>query len=174
MGNTEYSGFLSWVEKAQRALLTFLMVAVAVMVFIQVVLRYVFKAPLMGIEELLLFPSIWLYFIGAMNASLERSQIVARVLEVFLKKEKTIYLVRSIASIISLIVSLWLSYWGWDFLKYSMRVDKVSPTLYIPTIYADAMVFMALVVISFYTFLELIHNFDLFKKAQSSERRILS
>jgi len=83
-------------------------------------------------------------------------------------------LVRSIASVISLIVAIWLTYWGWDFLKYSLRVGKVSPTLYIPTIYSDAMVFIALVVISFYTFLELVHNFDLFKKAQSSERRILS
>jgi TRAP-type C4-dicarboxylate transport system permease small subunit len=169
-----YTGFLGWVEKTQRFLLTVLMVTIAVMVFTQVILRYVFKAPLMGIEEMLLFPSVWLYFIGAMNASLERSQIVARVLEVFLKKEKSVYLVRSIASVISLIVAIWLTYWGWDFLKYSLRVGKVSPTLYIPTIYSDAMVFIALVVISFYTFLELVHNFDLFKKAQSSERRILS
>ena len=31
---------------------------------VQIVLRYVFHAPLMGVEELLYFPTIWLYLLG--------------------------------------------------------------------------------------------------------------
>jgi len=158
------SGFIDWAEKVQHMLLFGLLVAISVMVFIQVLLRYVFKAPLMGIEELLLFPTVWLYFIGGMNASLERSQIVARVLEVFVKKDKAIYLIRTIASVLSLGVACWLTYWGYDFLKYSLRVDKVSPTLYIPTIYADALVFVGLVFMTFYTLLEIFHNYAIFQR----------
>ncbi|GAH68662.1 unnamed protein product, partial [marine sediment metagenome] len=45
----------------------FLLIAgmfVTVLVFIEVMLRYVFKAPLFGVEELICFIAMWLYFIG--------------------------------------------------------------------------------------------------------------
>lgn len=164
LGSSNGSGFIDWIEQVQHVVLTVLMVAIAVMVFVQVLLRYVFKAPLMGIEEMLLFPTVWLYFIGGMNASLERSQIVARVLEVFVKKDKTVFLIRTIASVLSFGVAVWLTYWGWDFLKYSLRVDKVSPTLYIPTIYADALVFVGILFMTIYTLLEVFHNYAIFQK----------
>jgi hypothetical protein len=44
-----------------------------------------------------------------------------------------------------------------------MRMDKVSATLYIPTIYADALVFVGLVFMSFYTLLEILHNYAIFQ-----------
>ena len=68
------------VDKLQDALLVVLITTVSLLVFVQVVLRYVFHAPLMGIEELLLFPTTWLFMIGAVKASSEKTQIVARVL----------------------------------------------------------------------------------------------
>lgn len=166
LGNSNGSGFIAWMERTQKILLFCLMLSIAILVFVQVLLRYVFKAPLMGIEEILLFPTVWLYFLGGANASLERSQIVARVLEVFMEKDKTIAFIRSLASVLSLVVAGWLTYWGWDFLKYSMRMDKVSPTLYIPTIYADAAVFICLLLMSFYTVLEIFHNFSLYKSGK--------
>jgi TRAP-type C4-dicarboxylate transport system permease small subunit len=139
------------------------MMIVTALVFAQVLLRYVFKAPLMGIEEILLFPTVWLYFIGAINASSERTQIVARVLEVFVKKEKTIFFIRMLASVLSFVIILWLNYWAYDFLKYSLRMQKVSATLYIPLIYSEAAVFIGMIVMTFYTAIEIFHNFNIFK-----------
>lgn len=152
------SGLLDKISITQRFVCAFLMVAVSVLVFIQVLLRYVFKAPLMGIEEVLFFPTVWLYFIGGMNASFERSQIVARVLEVFMKKEKAIFFLRAAASAFSVVVATWLTYWGWDFFKYSMRVQKESATLYIPLVYAEAAVFFGMVIMTLYTVFEVGHN----------------
>ena len=50
--------------KTQGVLLFIILSSIATLVFIQVILRYVLHHPLMGIEELLLFPTIWLYFLG--------------------------------------------------------------------------------------------------------------
>lgn len=130
-------GFAASVERGQRFVLFVLILAVAVLVFVQVLLRYVFRAPLMGIEEILLFPTIWLYFIGGINASAEETQIVARVLEVFVKNQRTVRLIRLVASIISVVVLAWLTYWAYDYFAYSQMMGKTSPTLYIPLIYAD-------------------------------------
>ena len=40
-----------------------------VMIGYEVFARYVLKSSLMGIEELMLFPIIWLYMLGGANAS---------------------------------------------------------------------------------------------------------
>ena len=61
-----------------------LMLAVTFLVFIQVILRYVLHHPLMGIEEMLLFPTIWLYFLGGAIASRERNHIECRVVTMYL------------------------------------------------------------------------------------------
>ena len=58
----------------------FSLLSVAVLMFVQVILRYVLKMPLMGIEELCYFPTVWLYLFAAVKASSERGQLVARVL----------------------------------------------------------------------------------------------
>ena len=78
----------------------FSLLSVAVLMFVQVILRYVLKMPLMGIEELCYFPTVWLYLFAAVKASSERGQLVARVLEIFCKRQRSIFL-RGIAAFAS-------------------------------------------------------------------------
>ena len=67
------------------------------MEFYQVVMRYIFEIPVMGLEELLVYPTLWLYFLGSVNASREDTQIKANVLDVFLKTDRSKLTVRVIA-----------------------------------------------------------------------------
>lgn len=69
-------------EQAFRYVLTSLMAIVALSQFIQVVTRYVFEVPVMGLEESIVFPTMWMYMLGAVNASRENNQIRANVLEI--------------------------------------------------------------------------------------------
>lgn len=120
-----------------KVLLTVLIGAVAIGQFVQVVTRYILEVPVMGLEETMLYPTIWLYILGAVNASREGSQIRANVLELFLTSTRAHALLAVIAEALSLVVGLWLMTWVWDFTRYSWRVWRESPTLYIPTFYAD-------------------------------------
>ena len=56
--------------------------------FVQVVTRYVLQVPVMGLEETMLYPTLWLYILGAVNASRENTYIHANVLEIFIKTER--------------------------------------------------------------------------------------
>src|SRR5699024_2120844 len=80
--------FLNYIIKSAKTFQYFLgvlmLVSLLVLVTVQVILRYFLNLPLMGIEELLLFPTIWLYMIGAANASEERSHIEVDIVETFL------------------------------------------------------------------------------------------
>ena len=109
--------------------------------FVQVITRYILQIPVMGLEEVMLFPAIWLYILGAVNASRENTHIRANVLEIFLTTERAHLILAIIGEVISLIVGCWLLYWAWDFTSYAWRIWKESPTLYIPTFYSDMALF---------------------------------
>ncbi len=132
-------------------LLTVLICLVAIGQFVQVMTRYVLEIPVMGLEESLLYPTLWLYMMGAVNASRENTHIRANVLEIFLSTERQHQVLAVIGEVISLIVGLWLTSWAWDFTKYSMRVWRESPTLYLPTFYVDAALFVGLVLMMIFT-----------------------
>ncbi len=139
-------------------LLTGLICLVAVGQFVQVITRYVLEIPVMGLEESLLYPTLWLYMLGAVNASRENTHIRANVLEIFLKTPRQFTILAILGEVISLAVGCWLTYWAWDFTKYSLRVWKESPTLYIPTFYVDFALLSGLVLMMIYTLMHLVKH----------------
>jgi len=146
------------VYNVQGVLLFIILLGIAFLVFIQVILRYVLHHPLMGIEELLLFPTIWLFFLGNANASLERTQIKAPVIDAFIKAPKTIKIFRIIMVLISFIINCWLTYWAYQYFLYSIRVHKLSSSLYIPLVYAESLVFIGFFLMCIYTFTEIMDD----------------
>jgi len=138
-------------ERGARYLLTLLIGVVAITQFVQVFTRYVLQTPIMGLEEATVFPSLWLYMIGAANASRENSQIRANVLEIFIKSERGHARLGVVTEIVSLVVCGWLIRWTWDFMRYSWRTWRESATLYWPTFYADAALFVGLTLVFLFT-----------------------
>lgn len=132
---------------------------VAVMEFYQVVMRYIFEIPVMGLEEMLVYPTLWLYFLGSVNASREDTQIKANVLDVFLKTDRSRLIVRVIADLMEVVVASWLTYWAWGYFRYALRVWKESPTLYVPTFYAECAIFICLALMTMYALIYLVKNF---------------
>lgn len=142
-------------DRAAKYLLTGLICLVALGQFVQVITRYVLQVPVMGLEETMLYPTIWLYIFGAVNASRENSHIRANVLEIFLKSERAHTILAIIGEIISLVVGLWLLSWAWEYTRYAWRVWRESPTLYIPTFYSDVALAVGLTLMMVYTGLHL-------------------
>ncbi len=145
-------------DRLFKVVLTGLLLIVAFFQAVQVVTRYVFEIPVMGLEEMLIYPTLWLYVLGSVNASREDSQIRANVLEIFLKTPRGRLKLSVLAEVISLGIVGWLTWWGWDFFRYSLRVWKESPTLYVPTFYSDCAVFIGLVLMTLWTVASLIKH----------------
>ncbi|MCT4655459.1 MAG: TRAP transporter small permease subunit [Cohaesibacter sp.] len=150
-------------DRFASQLLTGLICLVAIGQFIQVITRYVLEIPVMGLEESLLYPTMWLYMLGAVNASRENTHIRANVLEIFLKSPRQVAFLALIGEALSLIIGCWLTYWAWDFTRYSLRVWKESPTLYIPTFYVDVALILGLVLMMIFTALQLIRHIHQFR-----------
>jgi TRAP-type C4-dicarboxylate transport system permease small subunit len=143
------------VDTFSKYLLTTLIGIVALGQFVQVITRYVLQVPVMGLEETMLYPTLWLYILGAVNASREDTHIRANVLGIFLKTKAQHIKLAIVGEVISLVVGIWLTYWVWDFIRYSWRIWKESPTLYIPTFYADVSLLVGMVLMMVYTLMHL-------------------
>ena len=139
-------------------LLTALICTVAGLQFVQVITRYVLEIPVMGLEEITVYPTLWLYVAGSVNASRENTQIKANVISIFLKTDKAKITIEAIADFISVLISGWLAWWAFDYFQYSLRVWKESPTLYIPTFFADCALFVGLALMTIYAGMHLVRN----------------
>jgi len=159
-------------EKLFKYTLTALITVVAALEFYQVVMRYVLELPVMGLDEILVYPTLWLYFLGSVNASREDTQIKANVLDIFLGTPRSRLMVRIIADIMSVVVSIWLTYWAWDYFRYALRVWKESPTLYIPTFYAECAFFLGMALMTLYTAWHLVKNTRKFIALSHTARRL--
>lgn len=120
------------------------------LIVVEVILRYLLKAPLMGIEELMLVPTIWLYMLGGADASYERSHIECGILTLYIKKERTVRIFQLFKTAISLLLLLWLTRWGWHYLNYSLKLGKVSDLLYIPMVICEGAMFVGFALMSVY------------------------
>ena len=91
-----------------KYLLTTLIGLVALGQFVQVITRYVLQVPLLGLEDVMLYPTMWLYILGSVNASRENTHIRANVLEIFIKTEAGHRILAIVGEVVSLIVGIWL------------------------------------------------------------------
>jgi TRAP-type C4-dicarboxylate transport system permease small subunit len=146
-------------ERVFKYTLTALISIVAASQFIQVITRYVFQSPVMGLEEMALIPTIWLYILGSVNASREDTQIRANVIEIFLSTDKAKLVLHLISDLISIIISFWLTWWAWRYFAYSMRVWKETSTLYLPTFIYESALFIGLALMTLFTINHLYRNF---------------
>lgn len=163
----------SCVETILKVVGCILTLSVPVIMLVQVVLRYVFKAPLLGVEELLQFPTVWMYMLGAVMASMTRTHIECGMLAVYVKNQKVLSIVAIFKNIVTVVVSLWLTRWcGW-YALYSLDKGKVSGLLHIPQFVGDVSLVFGLVFMTIYAIVDLILCFkqtrDLFKSDDSGE-----
>ena len=162
--NKTWRAIYTVIVKVQRFIAIVACIVVPVLVVYQVFLRYVLHAPLMGIEELELFPIIWLYMIAGSVASEQRNHIECGILTLYIKKEKNMALFRIFKSFFSCAIGVYLCYWGWWYFTYSLKLWKYSDILRIPMFYAEGIIFVGFALMLFFTLIELVDHIVQFVK----------
>lgn len=124
---------------------------------LQVFLRY-FNLPQMGVEELMQFPVIWMYMLGGACASFTRTHIECGILDSFIKNRRVLDILAIVKTVLCLIICAITIKWGYNFLLYSLKTNKISVILGLPWVVANAAIFVGLVFMEFFTFVELIQR----------------
>lgn len=98
-----------------------------------VLLRYVFKMDLYGVDEIILTIVFWFYFFGGINGSFEDSQVRADVVGTLFKKNKKLqYYLRIVTRIIEIIALVFLLVMSIELLITNFHRMPVTTGLKIP------------------------------------------
>ncbi len=120
------------VLKAQYWVMVVSSIVVFVLTIVTVVLRYIFKVNIMGLDEVILLAVMYLYFFGAAQGSFENSHIKAGLIETFCKNRIVVGVDKVLVKIVELAVVTICFIWSIQYLKTDLATAPVSPGLKIP------------------------------------------
>ena len=84
------SALLKLLIRIERAFIVFFCVALAFLMVVQIILRYVFIAPFLGVEEIAVLLGLWIYFLGLIHVTRTRQHISSGVLQLFVRGRASI------------------------------------------------------------------------------------
>ena len=154
IGLIVWNGLLS----VQKGFIIIAGCVVAVLIFIEVMLRYVFGSPLFGVEELVTLIAMWLYFLGASYGAYERSHIKAELVHLWFKTPRSLALIKSVASLITVVLSLIMVSWSYPYFVWGIKEGETSQALLLPMVLSQSAVFFGAILMSIYFVAELVDH----------------
>lgn len=112
---------INYLVKFEEIIIFFSGIFIALAMFIQIILRYVFSSPLFGLEEISILVVSWFYFLGAAYSIHHGSSIKVDILDLIVKNIKIKKICNIISFILSFIAAGILFYYS---LKYAIWSGK--------------------------------------------------
>jgi TRAP-type C4-dicarboxylate transport system permease small subunit len=131
---------------------------VTVLVFVEVLLRYVFGSPLFGVEELVCLIAMWLYFIGASYGAYERSHIKAELVHLWFKTPRSHAFINTISSSITLFLCVLMIKWSYPYFIWGLKKGETSQALLLPMVLSQSAIFFGSILMSLYFLVELVDH----------------
>ena len=146
----EQTKFWHGIRTLLRALLVISAISTIALVVTGVVFRYILRANFFGGEEIIVTVGFWLYFLGAMYGSLEKSHIKADMVNTLVKNKRVRDGVNLIAAMITCFVCIVFTIWGFEFLMWDIAMMPRTTALRIPLFIPRSAIFVGYVVMTFY------------------------
>lgn len=118
-------------EKFELYICIVLMSLMAVLIFFQVIMRYVFKNSLVWSEELARYFFIWLVYFGISYGARIRKHIkIEASLKLFPQKARPIVVI--IGDVLFLAFAVFIVYSGAGLVQKQMMLNQLSPAMHVP------------------------------------------
>ncbi|RDE22603.1 TRAP transporter small permease [Motiliproteus coralliicola] len=150
--------------RLQRLVMFSTSVAFTLLVFVQVVSRYIFNYSFFGIEEAASYLAIIMYFIGAAYGTHAKGHISAGLVDTFCQPGRLVDIAHIITRLISALLCVYLCRETLELVQFNLQMDVRSVELRVPMawIYIGMLIGMALM--AFYFIVEMVEAcIDLFK-----------
>jgi TRAP-type C4-dicarboxylate transport system permease small subunit len=125
-----------FIDKGASALIIIGGVLVALTVVLQVVLRYIFKVPLFGLEEFSRLIAVWVYFLGAIFGTKWDSHVQGDVAGRLFRTGRSRAVIKALAWIISLLVCFLFLYHSATYSIWLYGTGERTTGLWWPRIYS--------------------------------------
>ena len=98
----------------------------AVLMFTQVLLRYVFASPFVGIEELSLLFGAWFYFLGVAYVTRNGEHIHGGILTMVVTKQNTVRAVRLVMTLLGIVACVIFGYYAIRYALFEISTGRLS------------------------------------------------
>ncbi|MDO4581225.1 MAG: TRAP transporter small permease [Bacillota bacterium] len=130
----------------EEKLLVYSLIVTVIVIFIQIIMRYVFKNSLFGSEEFARYVFMWQIYLGASIGFREDKHITITLLTDHLSGTAK-KLCAILADLIMLAFCVFIIYFGWVFLAKVASMNMVTPAMRIPFIFVYSSLPVSCVVI---------------------------
>lgn len=154
--------------KIQKTLLAILSMVVSVLMVVEVVMRFIFQSPVFGLEEITLICMMWLYMIGAVMASHERSHLTAEMVDLVIKNKRGLAIMKALATLITLAIAGFITVWSYNLFAWGLEKQQGTPVFRIPWVVSQSSLFFASIMFVVYLLRDLI--LDLKSIAENSSQ----
>ena len=120
--------FLDIVGNVCEVVCSILALFMVFLVTLQVILRF-FNMPLFGIEELLTFPTIWVYFLGGACAAYTNSHIECGIVKAVSKNKHAVQITEIVCNIVASALAIYVFDWAVQYSIHSLEIGKKSAVL---------------------------------------------
>ncbi|MFP4036684.1 MAG: TRAP transporter small permease [Desulfobacteraceae bacterium] len=124
-------------------------------VLIQVLLRYVFKQPLFGLEELSRLVAIWVYFFGAVLSTRMDNHVQGDVVEQFFSSPRAKSVIKSFVWCLCLLTCCLFVYHSWAYSFWLFKTGERTTGLWWPRITSVGSMFVGAVFMTLYSLVNL-------------------
>ncbi|REG86692.1 TRAP transporter small permease [Marinomonas pollencensis] len=134
-------------------------IAFTLLVFIQVISRYIFDYSFFGIEEAASYLAIILYFIGAAYGTHAKGHISASIVDSLCHPGRFVNASHVITCLISTFLCIYLCTETWELVQFNLKMDVRSVELRIPIAWIYIGMLTGMILMAFYFFIEMIEAF---------------
>jgi len=142
-----------------RGAMVFTGLGLAVLMFTQVIMRYVLESPFAGIEEAAILLAVWVSFLGMGYATKQRSHIHGGIVSLIVYDAFKIQMLRFIVSVICLVTACIFGYFSAKYGLFVIEKERMSLYLQWPKgLWTASMVF-GFLLMSVYFLLQTLKDF---------------
>lgn len=121
---------MKWLEKLEEIFIGITLLFVSMVLFTNVILRYVFNASSTWAEELIRYGIIWMTFVGV--AVCFRKVMHPGIDVIFTATPKVLHRgIKIFVTLVSIICMGWLTKYGFDLCMFSVQTGQITPALQI-------------------------------------------
>ena len=128
------------------------------LVFAQVIMRYLLDVPMYGVEEVAAFSAVWMYFIGGAHGAYGRGHISASLIEVMLPAGWRRQFIRTLSSLITTVLAGWMTMWAIQYLEWTIRKGTMSVELGVKMVWVHMSMPIGLALMTLYFALEFLED----------------
>lgn len=140
-----------WLERLQSVLLMLITAMVAIVLFTGVIMRYVFKSDVYGIEEITCILALWMYFLGSSYGSYEESHIRADMVQTFVKNKRVVDFSLCFADLVSVVVTAYFSVVGINYFIWNVNAGVKSAYWHFPLLLSQSAITVGMLLMLLYS-----------------------